>query len=466
MSRRGIEIFSNIGRGLPEVRKPIRKVALSEKFFWTGICVVVYLVMAQIPLYGVNIGQGDPFALMRIIFASQRGTLMELGIGPIVTAGLVMQLLVGSKIINLDLSKPSDRAMFTSANKLFAIVMTAFQASAFILGGMYGKVTPNIGIIIFAQLLAAGIIVILLDEMLQKGWGLGSGISLFIAAGVSQIIFWNCFAPIPADDGYLVGALLAFGQSIGRGEFGAIFFREGNLPTMIGFISMLIIFAVIMYLEGIKINIPIAHARFRGFRASYPVKFFYVSVIPVILASALFANIYFGANIMSSRFPNSPLTKFLGGIDPATGSPIGNGLVYYITPPRSIELLAQDPLRAVIYTLIFVGICIAFSITWIEVTNLNSRSVAKQLISSGMHIPGFRRAEGPIKDVLDRYIPAVAIMGGLSIGLIAAIADFFSSFGTGTGILLATSIMWQYYQILAREQIEEMYPGLSKLIGT
>lgn len=466
MSRRGIQIFSNLARGLPEVKKAQRKIPLSEKFFWTGLVVIIYLIMAQVPLYGVNIGKGDPFALLRVIFASQRGTLMELGIGPIVTAGLVMQLLVGAKIINLDLAKPSDRAIFTSANKLFAIVMTGFEAVAYIAGGMYGKVTPNIGAIIFGQLLVAGIMVILLDEMLQKGWGLGSGISLFIAAGVAQRIFWDCFDPFPAKDGYFYGALLAFGQSIAKGQIGAIFFRGQNLPTMIGFFSMLVIFAIIIYLEGVKVNIPISHAKFRGFRASYPVKFFYVSNIPVILASSLFADVYFGANILSSKFPNNPLTKFLGVVDPTTGNPTGASLIYYLTPPRNLSLLANDPLRAVIYTLIMVGICVAFSITWIEVAGLGSKSVAKQLISSGMQIPGFRRAEGPIQDVLDRYIPVVAVLGGLSIGLIASIADFFSSFGTGTGILLTTSIMWQYYQILAKEQVEEMYPGLGKLLGT
>ena len=463
---RGIERFANLGRILPEVRKPIRKVPLSEKFFWTGLALVAYLVMAQIPMYGVNIGQGDPFALLRVIFASQRGTLMELGIGPIVTAGLVMQLLVGSKIINLDLAKSSDRAIFSSANKLFAVIMTAFEAGAFILGGMYGKVTPNIAMIIFGQLLAAGVMVILLDEMLQKGWGLGSGISLFIAAGVSQTIFWSSFAPFPASDGYLLGAILAFVQSIFRGEYLAIFFRPDNLPTMIGFFSMIVIFMVIMYLEGIKVNIPIAHARFRGFRASYPVKYFYVSVIPVILTSALFADVYLGANIFSSRMPDSIVTKFLGFIDPVSGSPVGASLVYYLTPPRGIDVLLQDPLRALIYTIIFTAGCVVFSLTWVEVTGLNSRAVAKKLMSSGMQIPGFRRAEGPIKEVLDRYIPAVVVIGGLSIGLIASIADFFTSFGTGTGILLLTSIMWQYYQVLAKEQVEEMYPGLGKLLGS
>ena len=464
MAGKGIEAFASLARGIPEVKKPVKRVPFTEKIFWTAIVVSIYLVMAEIPLYGVPSLPGDPFGMMRVIFASRRGTLMELGIGPIVTAGLVLQLLVGSKIIQLDMSKPRDRAVFTAANKVFAIIMTGFEASVFILGGMYGALETTIAILVFLQLLAAGIVVILLDELVQKGWGLGSGISLFIAAGVAQRIYWDCFAPIPAQDGYFVGAILALAQSIFAGDVGSILVRPMRLPDMTGFISMIIIFIVIIYLEGLRVNIPISHARFRGFRGSYPVKFFYVSNIPVILASALFADVYLMSHILSSRFPDSFLTQILGSVNPETGRPIG-GLIYFLTPPRSISALIADPLRAVVYTLLLVGVCVAFSVTWVEVAGLSSKDVAKQLIGSGMQIPGFRRSERPIKEILDRYIPVVTVLGGITVGLIAAVADFFNTFGSGIGILLTTGIMWQYYQILMRERIEEMYPGLSRLIG-
>ena len=464
MAGRGIEAFASLAKGIPEIKKPIKRVHLTEKLFWTGIVVAIYLVMAEIPLYGIAGVQGDPFAMMRVIFASRRGTLMELGIGPIVTAGLVLQLLVGSKMIELDMSKPRDRAVFTAANKVFAIIMTAFEASVYVFGGMYGHLALNIALLVFLQLLAAGVIVILLDELIQKGWGLGSGISLFIAAGVAQKIYWDCFAPIPAQDGYFVGAILALFQSAMKGNVLDVLVRPMRLPDMTGFISMIVTFAVIVYLEGLRVNIPISHARFRGFRGSYPVKFFYVSNIPVILASALFADVYFMSHVVSARLPGSFLAKILGSVDPKTGAPVG-GLIYYLTAPRSITVVLEDPLRALIYTLLLVVVCVVFSITWVEVGGLSSRDVAKQLIDSGMQIPGFRRAEKPIREVLDRYIPIVTVLGGIAVGLIAAVADFFNTFGSGIGILLTTGIMWQYYQLLMKERIEEMYPGLSRLLG-
>jgi preprotein translocase subunit SecY len=112
-----------------------------------------------------------------------------------------------------------------------------------------------------------------------------------------------------------------------------------------------------------------------------------------------------------------------------------------------------------------VTFAIIFSITWLEVGGLGPRTVAKQLVDSGMHIPGFRRSGRSIELILKRYIPAVTILGGAIIGLIAAVSNFFGVFGTGTGILLAVGILYQYYQILVQEQATEMYPALGRVLG-
>ena len=200
MPGRFLSLFKPIGRVLPEIKKPERKVSFNEKIFWTALVLIIFLVMTEIPLFGIAKSASDQFGSLRVIFASNRGTLMELGIGPIVTAGLILQLLAGSSIIKCDMSNSEDRGLFTSASKVFTIVLTAIQAGAYILSGMYG--TPfgdpaNGGIpggtilVIFIQLIVAGIVVMLMDELVQKGWGLGSGISLFIMAGVAQNILWS-----------------------------------------------------------------------------------------------------------------------------------------------------------------------------------------------------------------------------------------------------------------------------------
>ena len=223
MPGRFLSLFKPIGRVLPEIKKPERKVSFNEKIFWTALVLVIFLVMTEIPLYGVAQSASDQFGQLRVIFASNRGTLMELGIGPIVTAGLILQLLAGSSIIKCDMSNSEDRGLFTSASKVFTIVLTGIQAGAYILSGMYGQIGVDLGgptiIVIFLQLIITGVVVMLMDELVQKGWGLGSGISLFIMAGVAQNILWSTFSP---PTGLFVGSLSSFlggQQTLGRMGF-------------------------------------------------------------------------------------------------------------------------------------------------------------------------------------------------------------------------------------------------------
>src|SRR5271157_3001094 len=231
MPGRFLSLFKPIGRVLPEIKKPERKVSFNEKIFWTGLTLVIFLVMSQIPLYGISSSVSSSFSQLRVIFASNNGTLMQLGIGPIVTAGLILQLLAGSSIIQCDMSNSEDRGLFTSASKVFSIVLTGIQAAAYIISGMFGALAGSTALIIFFQLLAAGLMVMLMDELIQKGWGLGSGISLFIMAGVAQSVVWDTFSPTT---GLLVGSLsnfLAHGQTALQWVFGQV---NGVYPSLLG----------------------------------------------------------------------------------------------------------------------------------------------------------------------------------------------------------------------------------------
>jgi preprotein translocase SecY subunit len=454
--------------------------------------------MAETPIYGVphTGGVNDPFGPLRVIFASQRGTLVELGIGPIVTAGLILQVLSGSKMINVDFSNPDDRALFTGASKVLSVFMTLFEGLAFILGGAY-NVTNSAGIatppsiqnsfFILLQLIIAGVVIILLDEMLQKNWGFGSGISLFIAAGVCLSIVWDTVGPIaPVTDGKYLGALIAFFQSLpvvlaSPGSFTAwqsVLYRGGGLPDMLGFITTIAVFLIIIYLNGLRVEVPVSYARYRGFRGRFPIKFFYVSNIPVIFAAALFGNIYFIGQLIFNRYNpgcsstglNFWLTLIPGCYVQQTAQQGGqlipsSGLAYYTFAPRSLSVVLADPVRAAVYMAIFVLACVFFAVTWVEVGGMDSRTVSKQLIDSGMQVEGFRRSGATIRQILDRYIPAVTVIGGITIGVIAAGADFLGAFGTGTGILLTVGIIQQYYEILVKERITEIYPGTKGLLG-
>ena len=464
MAGRFLSLFRPLGRVLPEIKVPERKVGFNEKLFWTAIVLIVYLVMSEISLYGISAGVQEQFAPLRVIFASNRGTLMELGIGPIVTAGLILQLLAGSAIIQCDMSNPEDRGLFTVASKFFSILLTGIQASAYIISGMYGAISGPTTIIIFLQLLGAGVIVILLDELIQKGWGLGSGISLFIMAGVAQNILWQTFSP---GTGLFVGSLdllLRGGQTLTDWVIGA-----GVYPSLIGFIATIGTFLVIIYLEGVRVELPMTYAGYKGFRSRYPIKLLYVSNLPVIFASALFANVFFFSQLLwSTQGRPAPgqniLLDILGQYNATDNQPLG-GLAYFVTPPHSIQSVAAEPIRAAVYLAILVVFCAVFSLIWLEVGGLGPEKVAQQLMDSGMQIPGYRRSGRPIESILKRYIPVVTILGGIIVGLVAGISDFLGVFGSGTGILLAVGIIYQYYELLMRERAAEMFPAFRRILG-
>lgn len=471
MAGRFLQAFKPIAKALPVVHAPERRVRFSEKLFWTLLALIIYLIMGTIPLYGVVAGEQWQLQYMRIIFASQRGRLTELGIGPIVTAGLILQLLVGANMIECDMTNPEDRALFTSASKAFSMIFTGIQASAYIIGGVYGRLDPLTSIIVFLQLIAAGIIIILLDEMVQKGWGLGSGISLFILGGVAQQVAWWCLFPGPSGDGKPFGFFPALIHVALTGEDPVSIVVRGALPSLVGFLATIAIFLITIYLQGVRVEIPIAHAMYKGFRGRYPINLLYVSNLPVIFASALFANIYFFSQLFWVNFNQgnrNPWINLLGMYrsNPDTNQlePIG-GLVYYVISPRGPMDVAADPIRALGYAVILIAFCAIFSVIWLEVGGLGPSTVAKQLVDSGMQIPGYRRSAKPIEMLLKRYIPAVTVLGGIIVGLIAASADFLGAFGSGTGILLSVGILYQYYQILLREQAAEMYPALRRFIG-
>ncbi|RVX15651.1 Protein transport protein Sec61 subunit alpha [Vitis vinifera] len=348
----------------------------------------------QLPLYGIHSTTGaDPFYWMRVILASSRGTVMELGITPIVTSGLVMQLLAGSKIIEVDNNVREDRALLNGAQKLLGILIAVGEAVAYVLSGMYGSVSQlGVGnaILIIVQLCFAGIIVICLDELLQKGYGLGSGISLFIATNICENIIWKAFSPTTINSGRgaeFEGAVIAlFHLLITRTDkvraLREAFYRQ-NLPNVTNLLATVLIFLIVIYFQGFRVVLPVRSKNARGQQGSYPIKLFYTSNMPIILQSALVTNLYFISQLLYRRYSGNFLVNLLGKWKESEYSggqyiPVG-GLAYYITAPSSLADMAANPFHALFYLIFMLAACALFSKTWIEVSGSSARDVAKQL---------------------------------------------------------------------------------------
>jgi preprotein translocase subunit SecY len=252
---------------------------------------------------------------------------------------------------------------------------------------------------------------------------------------------------------------------------------RGQYPCIVGFFTTIAAFLVIIYMEGVRVELPLSYAGYKGYRSRYPIKLLYVSNLPVIFASALFANVYFFSQLLWGRYGSPgpgtyPWLDLLGqftavrnSAGTVTGYTPSGGLVYYVTAPSYLEQAAADPVRSFVYLGILVAFCVVFSLTWLEVGGLGPSTVAQQLVDAGMEIPGYRRSGKAIESVLKRYIPPVTVIGGVIVGLVAGITDFFGVFGSGMGILLSVGIIYQYYETLMQERAAEMYPAFRRIFG-
>lgn len=448
---------------LPEVAAPERKVPFNQRLIWTAVTLLIFLVMSEIPLYGiVSSDSSDPLFWLRMMLASNRGTLMELGITPIVSSGMVFQLLGGTHLIDVNMEVKSDRELYQTAQKLLAIILSLGQATVYVATGMYGppkELGFGVCFLLVLQLVFAGLVVILLDELLQKGYGLGSGISLFIATNICESITWKAFAPTTVNtgrgyefEGAVVGMvhLLATRKDKKRALIDA-FFRP-NQPNMFQFLITIAMFFVVVYLQGFRVEIPVKSTRARGPQGSFPVRLFYTSNLPIMLQSALTSNIFIISQMLYSRFPDNFLIRLIGTWESRPGSAqlfAASGLAYYMQPPFNITEALLDPIKTVIYIAFVLGTCAVFSTTWIEISGSSPRDVAKQFKDQGLVIAG--RRETSVYKELKKIIPTAAAFGGATIGLLSVTSDLLGTLGSGTGILLAVTTIYGYFEMAARE---------------
>jgi len=488
-----------IAKKIPSVAKPKGHVHFRTKLLWTLSVLIIYFFLGNVPIYGLAPSYVDIFASYRAIMGGRSGSLIHLGIGPLVTGSIIMQLFVGARIIKLDLTRPDDRRVYQTVQRLVMVIMIVVEAVPQVFGYLRpsSELIASLGLggaraIIVLQLILGGLIIMWLDEVVTK-WGLGSGISLFILAGVSSAIFTGTFNWIPVDpttpvsvinppSGVLPKTIYILTHSsvsdiINGGGLERIMFGYPN--SLIAFITTIIIFIIVVYAEGTRVMIPLSHARVRGIRASYPIRLLYPSNIPVILISALLADMNAIGYILWSKFG----TWWIAGFRPGSTTPM-MGFLWYLNGPRGLAewlLPLIDPrysgylyghewwqglIRVGVYMTFMVVGSILFAVLWVESTGMGPRDIARQIVAGGLQIPGFRTTEKSIAMFFERYIPAVTVLGGAIVGLLAGFAHIMGTVGnvSGTGVLLAVSIAIRYSEILAREQLAEMHPLLRRFI--
>jgi len=454
-------------RYIPEVRLPKKHIPFREKLIWTSIVLVLFFVMGVIYPAGVSPDdfQGG-YLQMQIIFASQMGSIISTGIGPIVTASIILQLLVGAKMIDLDLTKNENKAVFQATQKILTVIIAFFEAAAVVIGFRLGStflgeqwaVTHPIVASAIVQIAIGSILLMYLDEVVSK-WGIGSGVGLFIAGGVSRTIISGSFNLIQDSSGYYLGMIPRFIQ----------FLMEGIIALEVIFpvIATIIVFLIVVYGESMRLEIPLSYGGIRGVGGRYPLKFFYVSNIPVILASALLMNVQMWARFVGVDVTNPENLNLIQTVvyNISYYATLGNlhGIIGPTTWYRLIDLGVLSHL--IVYSLIFLALCLLFGKFWVETTGLGAEQVAEQIQQGGMHIPGFRRDKRVVERVLNRYIPQITVISSIAIGLLAVGADLLGALGSGTGILLTVGILYRLYEEIQKEQMADMHPAFRRFMG-
>jgi len=505
----------------PAVTKPEGHVHFRTKLLWTAGILLTYFVLGNIVMWGLSANTVDIFEQFRAILAGQSGSIIHLGIGPIVTGGIILQLFVGAKIINLNLREAEDKAIYQGTQKLLIFLMLFVEGVPQVFGflepsdaliGLWGTGWARFAIVM--QLAIGGYLIFLMDEVVSK-WGIGSGVSLFIVAGIAQAMFTGLFSwlrsvesepldPINNPPGGLIPKVIYVVSELSSSElvFGGGFEQIAFVGTnsIVSLFSTLIIFVIVVFAEGSRVELPLSHARVRGARGRYPIRLIYANVLPLIFVQALLANVNLLAILLwsgpLSRLPFVGNSEWVGsfpflqaGSSFGTSTQAYTGVAYYVSPVNGISdwllpiispqssaytstLVAfraewQILLHVLVYAVILITGAIIFAIFWVETASMGPKDVAKQIQGSGMQLPGFRRDPRVLERVLERYIPTVTVISGFAIGALSAFADMFGTIGaaSGTGLLLAIGILSRLYEQLAKEQMMEMHPMIRGLFG-
>lgn len=408
---------------IPEIKAPKQQLTFQKKIGITLGALALFLILTRIPLYGASQQATSIFGQLQYLFASQTGTLMELGIGPIITAGVILQLFVGSKIIGLNLSDHEDRTIFKGTWKLLAILVGLFEGSMLVLANRYGVgLDTPAGLFILVQVVLGTIIIIYLDEIVSK-YGFGNGIGLFIVGGVAMSFFWQSLNPT-------TGVIPTFvGNVMGGTSFVDAFFSAG-FANMMGVVITVFIFLVVVYLERVRVEIPITYDKIGEIKGKCFIKLLYTSNIPVILVMTVFANL----RIVSA----------------ITGA---NWLAYYTSAPQNLAQAAADPTHTLVYIVAFMGLVLGFAWFWMRATGMGTRYLPEQFTRLGISPLGSKSGPEASNQVSAQQTTAFVLLGAVLVGGLVAFAGTTGALVGGASMVLTIGILYQLYQEIVSERI-------------
>jgi len=457
----------NIFNFIPEVKSPDeKKLDFKVKLKWTLIVLAAFFILANITLFGLSANALSQFEYLAMILGTEFGSIISLGIGPIVMGSIILQLLSGAGILNIDQSSPEGRKFYMGIQKMLVFFFIVFEAVIYVMMQGLQALPGFAGIVIF-QLILGGLAIFYMDDLMQK-WGFGSGVSLFIGAGVSWRLITSAFQFVNQQGR---NCLLDFKDTPCAGKFLVMIQSLINryplefLSAAAAITATILIFLLVVWAQSLKVEVPLSFGRLRGYSIKQPLSFFYASVIPVIFTAALISTTQLFGGLLENWLGHA---TFLGHF--IEGQAV-SGLAFWMGSTNLLELIIRGGflpiylLQGLTHMLFFMLFSTVFAVFWVNTSGMDSKSLAKKFSSSGLHIAGFRQDVRILESILDRYVMPLTVMGGLAIGFLAAITDLLGALVSGTAILLVIMIMFDFYKKIAEQHVGDMNPAFTKFMG-
>lgn len=440
-------VIEKISSYIPTVEEPVIKPSVKEKIRNMFIVIFLYGILAAIPIYGLSSTVSQYYLDIGWIFGSSIGSLATLGVSPIVVASLILQLLVGSKIIDINVQTDEGKRKYNNYYRFLIIVFIFIESLLIIVSRSFVPSDHSLAgyIIIFLQIVIGGFIIYLLDDFSSK-YSLTSGLNLIIFSSISFGLLARLFNILPPPGQFST-------TPSGFFPLGLYELAQGN--TIMGLsligsgIFTIFLLLLIAYIYNVDIEIPVLQINVGGRVHKFPIKVIY-NVLPVLIIYAFFLQF----QMMFSYDTTSILYKIF--TPPYLLINIGTHGVGYIF---DFGVVLSIIVHLVVYALF--GMLLAYF--WMIALGMDAKALAEQLAS--LPIGNIRYRDPRIlEEQIAKYLYPAIYLSGAIVGGIVAISDIIGSALPGISLIILVLIAASIYNDLKREAALAEIPIIGKYI--
>ncbi|EEB07128.2 translocon subunit Sec61 [Schizosaccharomyces japonicus yFS275] len=474
---RFIKMADSLAFAMPEVERPRTRIDFYTKLAWMAGCAALYHVMSCVPVFGAKISdKPDPLFSWRALDGSNKSALTINGLAPVFLSAYILQLLAGAGKLKVNFFLKNDRLLFQNAQKFLSVVLYFLLSVAYMASGFFGTFA-ELGLfkyaVVFLQIFLAGVVSTYLCEVVEKGYGLGSGPSLLLASHILGAVWWQTMGvsryTYNAEgslqyEGALVGiALNLFTFKEKFAPLREVFFRPERL-SVYGFLICVATYFSMAYLINMRIDVPIRSSRVRGHRQNFPLRLLYTSVMPLVFLISILSHVQVFAYAIHSLFPNALLTRLLvqyaeSDVYARKELRLVGGLVYYLIPTCGLKQTLLSPLRVTVSSLYAFAVTIPFSRAWMNATGAGPRDVLRFFKENALVMAGYREAS-MLKE-LNRILPTAAWVSAFTITSLALVSSAISSTTLAPAVVVGAGLTFATFELIMGENPQMLPPTAS-----